>query len=125
MRYMTAAQSAQAPLVVVTSTAPTPNGPLHVGHLAGPFIAGDVAARAARARGQRTLTVSGVDPNQNYVRAKAAGAGREPDDLLDEYEALVRHAMRAARISYDLFNDPRADPGYCARVAEVLAGLGT
>lgn len=121
---MSPAQSARAPFVVVTSTAPTPNGPLHVGHLAGPFMAADMAARAARARGQRTLTVSGVDPNQNYVRAKAASADRDPDDLLDEYEDLVRQAMRAARISYDVFNDPRADAGYCARVTEVLAGLG-
>lgn len=111
------------PLVVVTATAPTPNGPLHVGHLAGPFIAADVAARAARARGTRTLTVSGLDPHQNYVRAKAASQGRGVTQLLDEYEDLVRKALHAATIGYDIFNDPRDDEDYRGRVARVLGEL--
>jgi methionyl-tRNA synthetase len=111
------------PLVVVTATAPTPNGPLHVGHLAGPFIAADVAARAARTRGTRTLTVSGLDPHQNYVRTKAASQGREAAQVLDEYEDLVRKALHAARIGYDVFNDPRDDEDYRGRVARVLGEL--
>jgi methionyl-tRNA synthetase len=107
-------------LTVVTSTAPTPNGPLHLGHLSGPFVAADVAARAARARGARTLTVSGLDPHQNYVQAKAAAEGRTAAAALDEYEALVRRALRAARITYDVFADPRADAGYRDAVARLL-----
>jgi len=114
---------ADEPLVVVTATAPTPNGPLHVGHLAGPFIAADVAARAARARGTRTLTVSGLDPHQNYVCTKAASQGREVTEVLDEYERLVRLALGAARIGYDVFNDPRADQDYRDRVGLVLDEL--
>jgi methionyl-tRNA synthetase len=111
------------PLVVVTATAPTPNGPLHVGHLAGPFIAADVAARAARARGVRTVTVSGLDPHQNYVRAKAASQGRWEAEVLDEYEDLVRKALGAARIGYDIFNDPRGDEDYRGRVTRLLGEL--
>jgi methionyl-tRNA synthetase len=108
-------------LVVVTATAPTPNGSLHVGHLSGPFIAADVAARAARARGLRTLTVSGLDPHQNYVLAKAAKEGRTPEAMLDDYEELVRASLRAARISFDVFADPRADAGYRNSVARLLS----
>jgi methionyl-tRNA synthetase len=118
-------ESPVQPLVVVTATAPTPNGPLHVGHMAGPFIAADVAARAARARGCRTLTVSGLDPHQNYVRTKAASQGREVAEVLDEYEDLVRKALDAALIGYDIFNDPRADQGYRSRVAGLLAELAS
>jgi methionyl-tRNA synthetase len=113
------------PLVVVTATAPTPNGPLHVGHLSGPFIAADIAARAARARGTRTLTMSGVDPHQNYVRTKATAQGRKASEVLDEYEALVRRALGAARISYDIFNDPRADEDYRIQVRGLLDELRT
>lgn len=107
-------------LVVVTATAPTPNGSLHVGHLSGPFVAADVAARAARARGLRTLTVSGLDPHQNYVPAKAARQGRTPEAMLDDYEELVRRSLRAARIGFDIFADPRADAGYRDSVARLL-----
>ena len=110
-------------LVVVTATAPTPNGSLHLGHLSGPFVAADVAARAARARGRRTLTVSGLDPHQNYVPAKAALEGRTPGAMLDEYEALVRRSLRAARVGFDVFTDPRADAAYRDAVARLLTDL--
>ena len=41
------ADPAAPPLTVITVPPPTPNGPLHLGHLSGPFVAADVAARAA------------------------------------------------------------------------------
>ena len=52
---------------VLITPPPTPNGPLHLGHLSGPYVAGDVAVRAARARGESVLSVSGLDVHQNYV----------------------------------------------------------
>lgn len=108
---------------VITATAPTPNGPLHIGHLSGPYLAADIAARAARARGKQVLTVSGLDPHQNYVPAKAQLQGRTAAEVLDEYEAVIRQALRAARISYDVFIDPRADAGYRSMVAGLLDEL--
>lgn len=108
---------------VITATAPTPNGPLHVGHLSGPYLAADIAARAARARGEAVLSVSGLDPHQNYVPARAHLDARAPADVLDEYEALIRQSFLAARIHYDLFIDPRADAGYRAAVASLLDEL--
>lgn len=108
---------------VITATAPTPNGPLHVGHLSGPYLAADIAARAARSRGESALTVSGLDPHQNYVPAKARRQGRTPAEVLGEYEATIRQAFRAARISYDVFTDPRADAGYRSGVAALVDEL--
>lgn len=110
-------------LLVITATAPTPNGPLHLGHLSGPYVAADIAARAARARDERVLTVSGLDPHQNYVPAKAQKEGRKADTVLDEYEGLVRRAFAAARVDYDLFADPRADDGYRTAVRALLDEL--
>ena len=110
-------------LLVITATAPTPNGPLHLGHLSGPYVAADIAARAARARDERVLTVSGLDPHQNYVPAKAQKEGRKADAVLDEYEGLVRRAFAAARVDYDLFADPRADDGYRTAVRALLDEL--
>jgi methionyl-tRNA synthetase len=43
------------PTTVVLSPPPTPNGPLHLGHLAGPYVAADVAVRALRLSGRRVL----------------------------------------------------------------------
>ena len=117
------ADPAAPPLTVITTPPPTPNGPLHLGHLSGPFVAADVAARAARGRGARTLTVSGLDAHQNYVLAKAAAQQRPASAVLDEYEGLVREGLRAARVGYDLFFDPRADRSYRDAVARLLDEL--
>jgi methionyl-tRNA synthetase len=117
------ADAASLPLTVITVPPPTPNGPLHLGHLSGPFVAADVAARAARARGVPTLTVSGLDAHQNYVSVKAADQGRPAAAVLDEYEGVVQAALRAARVTYDLFFDPRADWAYRDAVARLLDEL--
>jgi methionyl-tRNA synthetase len=108
---------------VITVPPPTPNGPLHLGHLSGPYVAADVAARAVRASGLPVLTVGGLDAHQNYVRVKAATQGRPAEVVLDQYEGLVREGLRAARISYDLFADPRADREYRDAVTRLLGAL--
>ena len=40
-------------VTVIVIPQPTVNGPLHIGHLSGPYLGADVASRAARARGER------------------------------------------------------------------------
>jgi methionyl-tRNA synthetase len=97
---------------VITATPPTPNGPLHVGHLSGPYIAGDIAARAARARGERVLTMTGLDNHQNYVPAKARALGRPVDETLRDYCAQIRQAYALARVEYDVLLDPAEDADY-------------
>src|SRR6187551_768460 len=93
-------------LTLVTATAPIPNGPRHVGHLSGPYIAADIAARAAPARGERVLTLSGVDPHQNYVLAKSRRLGEPVEEVVGRYEELVRRALHLARVEYDIFVEP-------------------
>lgn len=109
--------------LVVTATAPTPNGALHVGHLSGPYIAADIAARAERARGRDVLAVGGIDPHQNYVVAKAEAEARTSIEALDEYSARVRGIFDRARVSYDLFIDPQHDAAYRDAVARLVGDL--
>ncbi|MBV6696709.1 class I tRNA ligase family protein [Kitasatospora aureofaciens] len=111
--------------VVLLSPPPTPNGPLHLGHLSGPYLAADIAARAARARGESVLTVCGTDDHQNYVVAKAEQLGRKPDELVDEYGALIRASLAAAGIRHDVFTTPRTDRNHRARVARLCVELVT
>jgi methionyl-tRNA synthetase len=113
---------ASAP-VVITATAPTPNGALHVGHLSGPYIAADIAARAERARGRQVISVGGIDPHQNYVVSKAELEGRTSLDTLNDYSARVRDIFSSARISYDLFVEPQHDSDYRDAVARLVADL--
>jgi methionyl-tRNA synthetase len=111
---------------VLITPPPTPNGPLHLGHLSGPYVAGDVAVRAARARGESVLSVSGLDVHQNYVRTAAEQEGRTPAAVAADYGARIRSAFALAGVEYDLFLDPGQDADYRSAVAgllnELLAG---
>ncbi|GAA3346932.1 hypothetical protein GCM10020358_59840 [Amorphoplanes nipponensis] len=110
-------------VVLLVTPPPTPNGALHLGHLAGPYVAGDIAARALRDRGRRTLTQCGLDAHQNYVVTKAQARGETAADTAAHYGGLVREALRAARIRYDVMADPLADPAYRDAVAGLLTEL--
>lgn len=107
-------------LTVVVSPPPTPNGPLHVGHLAGPYVAADVAVRAARARGAAVVSVCGTDDHQNYVAAKAAEQGRGPDDVIADFGARITDVFDRALIRHDVFTRPRTDAAYQDAVAALV-----
>jgi methionyl-tRNA synthetase len=110
-------------LTVVAITQPTPNGPLHVGHLSGPYLAADVAARAARERGERTLVLAGVDVHQNYVLTRAQTDGIPVDELVDTYRDRILSAYRQAGVGWDTFVDPARDPDFVPTVAGFVAGM--
>jgi methionyl-tRNA synthetase len=107
---------------VIVIPQPTVNGPLHIGHLSGPYLAADVASRAARARGERILTVAGLDVHPNYVLTKAELLNADVDDMVAKYRAQILSAYQLARIDYDVFLDPQ-DPAYERAVAGMLGEL--
>lgn len=108
---------------VVISPPPTPNGPLHLGHLAGPYVAADVAVRAARRRGERTISVCGLDDNQNYVLAAARASGHSPEELRSRHARLIRDVLARVRVEHDVFVEPATDPQYCSAVVRFLDEL--
>ncbi len=75
---------------------PTPNGNLHVGHVAGPILNSDVFARAHRALGDEVLFTTGTDDSQSYVVTTAARRGISPallcrrstDEIIESLELL-------------------------------------
>ncbi|WP_194922902.1 class I tRNA ligase family protein [Catenulispora pinisilvae] len=108
---------------LVISPQPTPNGPLHVGHLSGPFLAADLAARAARAAGEDVVYFCGLDPHQNYSLARADQLGMPVPDMLKVFGDRIHRAMELAGFDFDLFSDPTTDADYRAAVPELLTGL--
>lgn len=108
--------------MVIVIPQPTVNGPLHVGHLSGPFLAADIAARAARARGERVITLAGVDVHPNFVMAKAETLGLDPFEMVSGYRSQIASAFALARIGHDVFIDPEAE-GFCQAVTGMLEEL--
>jgi methionyl-tRNA synthetase len=89
--------------VLVLGPNPTPNGGMHLGHIAGPYLAGDVYARYQRARGRQTVFSTGTDPSQTFVVATAARQGGDPQELVDKSTILIQEALQAIGISIDGF----------------------
>lgn len=109
-------------VTVIVIPQPTVNGPLHVGHLSGPYLAADIASRAARARGERVLTLAGVDVHPNYVLTKAENLGADVGELVGTYRRQILGSFDRARIGWDFFLDPQ-DDGYRRAVAGMLEEL--
>ncbi|MCQ4084252.1 class I tRNA ligase family protein [Streptomyces sp. RB6PN25] len=108
---------------VVLSPPPTPNGPLHVGHLAGPYVAADIAVREARRGGRRIFALCGLDDHQNYVLAKARQERADVLDVRNRYARLIRDAFARAGVVHDGFTQPLTEPGYRSAVTGFLGEL--
>jgi methionyl-tRNA synthetase len=107
--------------VIVIDTPPTPNGSLHVGHFAGPFIAADVHARYLRLTGRRVIFSTGTDDSQTYVLASARKAGIAPEDLCGRSAVSIRRALEVMGISIDGFAP--YDDGYRRTVLDFAGEL--
>ncbi len=107
--------------VYVLGPNPTPHGGMHLGHMAGPYLAGDVYARYQRARGRKVVFTTGTDDSQTFVTATAARKGMDPQRLCDESTVLIREALAAMGISVDGFGP--FDEGYRQSVMDYFGAL--
>ncbi|MFJ9643022.1 class I tRNA ligase family protein [Streptomyces sp. NPDC101206] len=106
---------------LVTATPPTPNGDLHVGHLAGPYLAADVFCRAQRMLGNRARYLTGADHHQTYVVTMAQAQKRDPAQLAAGYGRDIRETLDLARIDLDAYTEP--DDAYRTHVQQFFAHL--
>ncbi len=106
---------------IVIDTPPTSNGDLHVGHLAGPFMAADVYARYLRSLGRPVVFSSGTDDSQTYVLASARRRGVAPADLCGRSWHEIRRTLAGMGISLDGFAP--YDDGYRSAVYDFAGAL--
>ncbi|MCG8422591.1 MAG: class I tRNA ligase family protein [Proteobacteria bacterium] len=87
---------------------PTPNGRLHLGHIAGPFLKLDVIARHLRSQGARARVLSGVDSYESHVLLHE---GRPAAEVAAHYTQGIIEDLRALELEQDGFIDPLVSPG--------------
>jgi methionyl-tRNA synthetase len=90
---------------------PTPNGRLHLGHIAGPFLKLDVLARYLRSRSARAHVMTGVDCYESYVLLQADREQRSPAEVAAHYTQRIVEDLEALHLVQDGFIDPRVSPG--------------
>jgi methionyl-tRNA synthetase len=82
---------------------PYSNGDMHVGHLAGAYLAPDIFARYHRLKGNRVLMVSGSDSHGTPILVEARKRGISPRELFEKYHERFLLTQQKIGISYDLF----------------------
>lgn len=101
---------------IVTAAPPTPNGPLHLGHLSGPYLAADIYARYLRMRGAKVLLETGTDDNQNYVFERALSLSASHADFRAQMRERIASGFANFDLSFDVFYEPSKDSAYQRRV---------
>ena len=89
---------------LVTCALPYANGPLHIGHLAGAYIPGDIYVRYLRMRGEDVLFVCGSDEHGVPITIKAREQGVSPQDIVDRYHKIMKDAFTGLGINYDIYS---------------------
>jgi methionyl-tRNA synthetase len=84
---------------------PTPNGRLHLGHIAGPYLRMDMLGRYLRTQGHRVDVVSAIDGFDSYVLWKALQENRSPREVCRDYHGQIQHDFAALDIVVDEFLD--------------------
>jgi methionyl-tRNA synthetase len=110
-------------LTLCIAPPPTPNGPLHLGHASGPYIAADALVRFTRDQGADALLVCGIDSHQNYVDAAALAAEEDVRTFLERNAELVKADFVALDIQPDIFSEPHSSPDYARTVAALFDEL--
>ncbi|RON03894.1 methionine--tRNA ligase [Pseudomonas brassicacearum] len=108
------------PKFVVTITPPTPNGDLHIGHIAGPFLGADVFTRTQRQRGHECVFVSYSDDYQSYMVRRGLELGVEVAELAARNTDRIVQSLAAINIQPDNWMRPLDNRYFADAVREVF-----
>ncbi len=114
--------AARAPRLLLPSP-PTSNGPLHLGHLAGPYLIADVMRRYYRARGTPATFVCLMDEHQSYVLDRAGAEGTTAGELATRYSDQMAHTLAQFHAAPDECIYPTRDASYRAAVHDRFVKL--
>ena len=89
---------------LVTCALPYANGPVHIGHLAGAYIPGDIYVRYLRLRGEDVVFVCGSDEHGVPITIKAKEQGVTPQDIVDKYHKIMKDAFSGLGINFDIYS---------------------
>ncbi|MDP6494323.1 MAG: methionine--tRNA ligase [Dehalococcoidia bacterium] len=88
---------------------PYANGPLHMGHIAGCYLAADIFARYHRLKGNKVLMVSGSDAHGTPNTVRAAEEGVSPESIVERYHASFLRTWEQLGISWDLYTSTHTE----------------
>lgn len=89
---------------LITAALPYANGSVHIGHLAGVYVPGDIFARYLRLKGEEVLYICGSDEHGVPITFKAKDLGCTPQEIVDKYHAIIKNSFEEFGISFDIYS---------------------
>ncbi|MCB9034122.1 MAG: methionine--tRNA ligase [Chitinophagales bacterium] len=96
----------------ITAALPYANGPLHIGHLAGAYIAADIYARFLRLQNHDVCFVSGSDEHGAAITIKAMRENTTPQAIVDKYHHIIKKSFEDFGIEFDIYHRTTAPIHY-------------
>ncbi|MFZ6746191.1 class I tRNA ligase family protein [Undibacterium sp. JH2W] len=90
---------------------PTPNGRLHLGHMAGPYLRMDMLRRSLEQDGHEAELWTGTDSHDSFVLYRAYLSKATPAEVCHKFHPLIETDMRALNIKVDGFVDTLSAEG--------------
>jgi len=109
--------------IFVLPSFPTPNGDLHVGHLAGPYIASDIYKRFNQLFGSKAIYLLGTIGHQTQVTTKANVLNKSFYETAELYTSQIIRTLNLANIHPDVFVRPTSNSTYGTTAQEILLQL--
>ncbi|MCT4698104.1 methionine--tRNA ligase [Tenacibaculum haliotis] len=88
----------------ITAALPYTNGPIHIGHLAGVYVPGDIYARFLRQKGKDVAYICGSDEHGAAIPMRAKKEGVTPQDIIDKYHGIIKKSFVDFGISFDNYS---------------------
>jgi len=95
---------------LIVPSRPTPNGPLHLGHIAGPYLRADILARYLKQSGHEVKMVSGSDVFDSYVLLSSYKEGKHPHEIINYYHNSIKEDLLAMDIDMNLYINILEEP---------------
>lgn len=89
---------------LVTCALPYANGGLHVGHLAGAYLPGDVYVRYRRLQGHDVHFACGSDEHGAAITILALRENTTPRAIVDKYHEVLKNDLEKCGIEFDIFS---------------------
>ncbi len=93
----------------ITAALPYTNGPIHIGHLAGVYVPGDIYARYLRQRGKDVAYICGSDEHGVAIPMRAKKEGVTPQAIIDKYNGIIKKSFEDFGISFDNYSRTSAE----------------
>ena len=88
----------------VTSALPYANGPLHIGHIAGAYLPGDIYVRYLKAKGHDVVFVCGSDEHGAAITLRAKKEEVSAQEIVDKYHELNKKSFQDFGIDFDIYH---------------------